>query len=169
MWSNNNTILYLRLGTPPIYHIRFLAYLLNLYMDTWSCLHVCPSLAYYDESYFAQQRLPEKMIFLHEIIEAVPAKKIIQHTGHVFISIMYCIHLRFDVFDKFSPLPFPKNSWQTKPFNQRPQVQQTKKVWHVLKKNGFTLMPFQLFLLFIYIPFIIWYFFGWVSITDTGW
>ncbi len=24
-------------------------------MDTWSCLHVCQSLAYYDESYFAQQ------------------------------------------------------------------------------------------------------------------
>jgi hypothetical protein len=34
--------------------LRFLAYLLNLYVDTWSCLHVCPSLAYYGESYFAQ-------------------------------------------------------------------------------------------------------------------
>jgi hypothetical protein len=36
--------------------LRFLAYLLNLYVDTWSCLHVCPLLAYYGESYFAQHR-----------------------------------------------------------------------------------------------------------------
>ncbi len=36
------------------YPLRFLAYLLNLYVDTWSCLHACPLLAYYDESYFAQ-------------------------------------------------------------------------------------------------------------------
>jgi hypothetical protein len=35
--------------------LRFLAYLLNLYVDTWSCLHVCPLLAYYGKSYFAQQ------------------------------------------------------------------------------------------------------------------
>jgi hypothetical protein len=34
---------------------RFLGYLLYLHVDTCSCLHVCPLLAYYGESYFAQQ------------------------------------------------------------------------------------------------------------------
>ncbi len=37
-----------------LHPLRFLAYLFNLYVDTCSCLHVCPSLAYYGESYFAQ-------------------------------------------------------------------------------------------------------------------
>jgi hypothetical protein len=38
----------------PSHPLRFLAHLLNLYVDTWFCLHVCPSLAYYGKSYFAQ-------------------------------------------------------------------------------------------------------------------
>ncbi len=53
----NCTISYLRLGTPPIYHILEKC-TANLYVDTWSCLHICPSLAYYGESYFAQQSAP---------------------------------------------------------------------------------------------------------------
>ncbi len=57
MWSINHTISSYDLLSPHVrsHPLRFLAYLLNLYVDTWSCLHVCPSLAYYGESYFAQQ------------------------------------------------------------------------------------------------------------------
>jgi hypothetical protein len=56
MWSINHMISSYDLVSPCVrsHPLRFLAYLLNLYVDTWSCLHVCPLLAYYGESYFAQ-------------------------------------------------------------------------------------------------------------------
>ncbi len=66
MWSINHTISSYDLKSPCVrsHLLRFLAYLLNLYVDTWSCLHVCPSLAYYGKSYFAQQYKSTYIVYL---------------------------------------------------------------------------------------------------------
>ncbi len=49
-------------------------------MDTWSCLHVCPSLAYYGESYFAQQK--ERFSLSNDPIEVLlKTKKKSIHPG----------------------------------------------------------------------------------------
>ncbi len=67
--QSTNTNSYLRLGTPPIYHILEKC-TAKLYVGTWSCLHVSPSLAYYGESYFAQHSL---------LYEYFPQGKMIVH------------------------------------------------------------------------------------------
>jgi hypothetical protein len=51
------------------------------------------------------------LIDSHEIVTTMSAKKIIEENGHVGFSVMYCIHIRFDILDEFFPFSFPEVLW----------------------------------------------------------